>query len=75
MPTDLSGGGVIQAQSLQTKRKKKLKNSLKKAILLQKSIEYITCDNCGHEQVFMPHQVKCRDCRSNFSLYRLNSKK
>lgn len=74
-PTDLSGGGVIQTQSLQTKRKKKLKNNLKRAILLQKSIEYIICDNCGHEQVFMPHQVKCRDCRSNFSLYRLNSKK
>jgi hypothetical protein len=48
---------------------------IKKSMSFQKSIEYITCDNCGHEQVFMPHQVKCRDCRSNFSLYRLNSKK
>jgi hypothetical protein len=75
MPTDMTGGGVIQGQSLETKRKKKLKNSLKKAVLLQKSIEYITCDECGHEQVFMPHQVKCRQCRNNFSLYRLNHKK
>ena len=42
---------------------------------LNKSINYISCDNCGHEQVFMPHQVKCRECKHNFSLYRLNSLK
>jgi hypothetical protein len=45
------------------------------ATLLKKSIEYITCDNCGHEQVHMPHQVKCRECKHNFSLYRLNNLK
>jgi hypothetical protein len=42
---------------------------------MNKSLSYISCDNCGHEQVFMPHQVKCRECKQNFSLYRLNSLK
>ena len=55
-------------------------NSLNKKLYelkeaLAKSLEYITCDNCGHEQVFMPHQVKCRECKQNFSLYRLGSAK
>jgi hypothetical protein len=69
-PTDMVGGGVIQTQSLDVKRKKKLKNKL-----MSKSLDYISCDNCGHEQVFMPHQVKCRECKQNFSLYRINSLK
>jgi len=75
-PTDLTGGGVIQLQSLDAKRKKKIKNKLIDiASSLEKSLSYVTCDNCGHEQVFMPHQVKCRECKQNFSLYRLGSKK
>jgi hypothetical protein len=72
MPTDMVGGAVIQAQSLETKRKKKVKKSQAD---LSKSLQYITCDNCGHEQVHMPHQVKCRECKHNFSLYRLNNLK
>ena len=80
MPTDITGGGVIQSQSLETKRKKKIKNKLVKfaseeIVQIKKSLEYVTCDSCGHEQVFMPHQVKCRECKHNFSLYRLNSSK
>jgi hypothetical protein len=75
MPTDMTGGGVIQPQSLDTKRKKKIKNKLVKIATLNKSLNYITCDNCGHEQVFMPHQVKCRECKQNFTLYRLDSLK
>lgn len=72
-PTDATGGGVIQSQSLETKRKKKVKNNL--VNIFKKSIEYITCDDCGHEQVMMPHQVRCRECKKNFTLYRLNNKK
>jgi hypothetical protein len=72
MPTGMVGGGVIQSQSLESKRKKKVKKS---QIDLSKSLQYITCDNCGHEQVHMPHQVKCRECKHNFSLYRLNNLK
>lgn len=74
-PTNMVGGSVIQPQSLETKRKKKVKNNISNSANLSKSIEYIACDNCGNEQVFMPHQVKCRECKNNFSLYRLNSLK
>jgi hypothetical protein len=79
-PTDLVGGGVIQAQGLDSNRKKKVKNKLVKIASIEiesvnKSLKYVSCDNCGHEQVFMPHQVKCRECKHNFSLHRLNSAK
>ena len=77
MPTDSVGGSVIQPQSLETKRKKKVKNKIIKFIQvntsLNKNLKYVTCDNCGHEQVFMPHQIKCRECKKNFSLYKLNN--
>ena len=33
--------------------------------------DYISCDNCGHEMVHMKHQVKCRKCKKNFSLSKL----
>jgi hypothetical protein len=78
-PTDMTGGGVIQPQSLDAKRKKKVKNKLIKAIDLKtqeelnKNLDYVTCDDCGHEQVLMPYQVRCRQCRKNFSLHKLNS--
>jgi len=34
---------------------------------LAKSFQYISCQNCGKEQIYMQHQVKCRECRKNFS--------
>jgi len=58
-PTDLTGGGVFQTESIEDGRKKD-------------SIKYISCDNCGDEQVYMKHQVKCRKCGSNYSLDKLN---
>lgn len=58
-PGNLVGGGVIQSESLDDGRSK------------NKGLSYITCDDCGHEQVFMAHQVKCRDCKKNFSLSKL----
>jgi ribosomal protein S27E len=33
-----------------------------------KGFKYITCKDCGKEQVYGKHQVKCRDCGKNFSL-------
>lgn len=63
-PTDLSGGGVFQVEALsEGKRAKKAES--------QDEFDYVTCDNCGHEQVYMKHQVKCRKCRQNFSLNKL----
>lgn len=59
MPTDATGGLVLQSESLDDGRKGS--NGLK----------YIVCDNCGEEQVYMKHQVKCRKCRHNFSLDKL----
>jgi hypothetical protein len=38
-----------------------------------KSLKYITCDECGKEQVYSKYQVKCRECNKNFSLKKLNS--
>lgn len=63
MPTSLSGGGVIQTESLDTGRKKK---NVKKT-----EIQYITCDHCGRDQVHTRHQVKCRHCLKSFSLDKL----
>jgi thiamine monophosphate synthase len=62
-PTDLTGGGVIQAESLEDGKKKTKKSD--------GEFDYISCDNCGHEQVYMGNQVKCRKCRQNFSLEKL----
>ena len=54
-PTDLTGGGVFQSESLEGDGR----------------FKYITCDNCGKEQIHSKHQVKCRDCGKNFSLNKL----
>lgn len=62
-PTNLSGGGSIQSESLDDGRT--AKNDMT-------GMSYISCDNCGKEQVAMKHQVKCRDCNKNFSLDKLN---
>ena len=60
-PGNLAGGGVVQSESLDDGRSK------------NNGLSYIACDECGHEQVFMPHQVKCRDCKKNFSLSKLEN--
>lgn len=62
-PTNLTSGGVFQAESLEDGRKTKKSDS--------GEFKYITCDNCGKEQVHMKHQVKCRECRQNFNLSKL----
>jgi hypothetical protein len=62
-PTSATGGSVFQTESLDDGRKKN-----------DKSFNYVTCENCGHEQVHMKHQVKCRNCRQNFSLEKLKDR-
>jgi ribosomal protein L37E len=57
-PTSLSGGGVMQAESLDQGRP---------------SLKYISCDNCGKEQVHAKHQVKCRECGHGMSFEKLYS--
>jgi len=54
-PTDATGGAVIQSESLEDNNKKE-------------GFQYITCKNCGKEQIYHKNQVKCRDCSKNFSL-------
>lgn len=57
-PTSMSGGGVLQSESQEVG---------------PKSITFITCDNCGKEQVYGKYQVKCRepDCGKAFSMAKL----
>jgi len=62
-PMDNTGGGVIQSESLDDGRTSK--NDMT-------GMNYISCDDCGHEQVYMKHQVKCRECGKNFSLSKLD---
>jgi hypothetical protein len=62
-PGNLTGGGVFQPESLEDGRAKKSETT--------DGITYISCDSCGHEQAYMKHQVKCRDCNKNFSLDKL----
>jgi hypothetical protein len=49
-PTNLTGGGVLQAETLDQGR----------------SFRYIDCPNCGKDQVYMAHQTKCRSCNKSF---------
>lgn len=53
-PTNLTGGGVMQSESFGGAKNGKFK--------------YITCNNCGKEQVHASNQVKCRNCNNSFSL-------
>lgn len=57
-PTNLSGGGVMQSQSMD---------------LGPQGLRYITCDSCGKEQVYGKFQVKCREpgCGKAFSMAKL----
>lgn len=56
-PTSLTHGGVLQSESLDDGRG---------------SFKYITCDDCGKEQVYSKFQVKCRECGSSFPMERLH---
>jgi hypothetical protein len=67
-PGSQSGGSVIQTESLDDGRSK-----TKKAETTD-GFSYITCEDCGHDQVYMKHQVKCRNCRQNFSLDKLKNR-
>jgi hypothetical protein len=57
-PTDMSYGGVIQSESLEDGRSK------------DKGLKYITCPECGHEQVYSKFQVRCRkdECGKSFPM-------
>lgn len=55
-PMSRTGGAVIQSESLEQGRPK---------------MKYITCDNCGKEQVHAKFQVKCRECGSGMSFAKL----
>ena len=57
-PTSASGGSVIQSESLEQGRPK---------------MKYISCDNCGKEQVHAKYQVKCRECGHGMSFEKLYS--
>ena len=51
------GGAVIQSESLEDGR----------------GFKYITCDDCGKDQIYSKYQVKCRHCNKNFKLEKLAS--
>ena len=80
-PMDLTGGGTLQSESLETKKKSKKKNQLSKSHFQVEALtphgktgmQYISCDNCGDEQVYMKHQVKCRKCHKNFNFDKLKN--
>jgi hypothetical protein len=51
-PTDATGGGVLQTESIDTSGK---------------GFRYINCQSCGKEQPYMKFQVKCRSCGKSFN--------
>lgn len=55
-PTSRVSGAVIQTESLEQGRP---------------GFKYISCDNCGKEQIHSKHQVKCRECGSGMSFEKL----
>jgi hypothetical protein len=55
-PTSRVGGAVIQAESLEDGRA---------------GFKYLTCNNCGKEQIYAKFQVKCRECGQSLSLEKL----
>jgi hypothetical protein len=57
VPTANTGGGVLQAESLDDGRG---------------SFKYVTCDDCGKEQIYSKYQVKCRDCGKSFPMEKLH---
>lgn len=83
-PTSMTGGGVIQSESLEaplsvisspsnnSNNSGSDKKKKKKKKLEKKEFDYMCCDNCGKEQLHMRHQVKCRECNKSFSLEKLS---
>jgi DNA-directed RNA polymerase subunit RPC12/RpoP len=57
-PSSRVGGSVLQTESLEDGRS---------------GFKYLTCDNCGKEQIYAKYQVKCRHCGHNFSFKKLES--
>ena len=57
-PSSRVAGAVLQTESLEQGRK---------------GFKYISCDNCGKEQVHSKHQVKCRECGHGMSFEKLAS--
>lgn len=57
-PTDRMAGAVIQTESLEQGRP---------------GFKYITCDQCGKEQIHSKHQVKCRECGHGMSFEKIAS--
>jgi|SRR5581483_5825224 len=49
-PTGRTGGSVMMTEELDAGR----------------GFKYVTCDQCGDEQVYAKHQVKCRKCNCSF---------
>jgi hypothetical protein len=52
-PGNMTGGSVIQTESLDDGRK---------------GFKYLRCNECGKDQVHMKHQVKCRECGHSFPM-------
>lgn len=57
-PTGNTGGGVLQSESLDVGN--------------GKGFKYVTCDDCGNEQIYSKFQVKCRDCGKSFPMEKLH---
>lgn len=55
-PTSQTGGGVIQTESLDQGRP---------------GFKYVTCNNCGKDQIYSKHQIRCRECGTGFSFEKL----
>jgi hypothetical protein len=61
VPTANTGGGVLQSEALDDGRGSK-----------DKGFKYVTCDDCGKEQIYSKYQVKCRDCNKSFTMDKLH---
>lgn len=57
VPTANTGGGVLQSEALDDGRGK---------------FKYVTCDDCGKEQIYSKYQVKCRECNKSFPMDKLH---
>jgi hypothetical protein len=60
-PTANTGGGVLQSEALDDGRGNK-----------DKSFKYVSCDDCGKEQIYSKYQVKCRECGKSFPMEKLH---
>jgi len=62
VPTGNTGGGVLQSESLADGR----------GGHNTKGFKYVTCDDCGDEQIYSKFQVKCRKCGTSFPMEKLH---